>query len=399
MPKMFSAGAFEEYLVRSDDENSAQSENGVAVEGNGAGSAEGSLKRKAGVQNSVSDTAEGGESVHPAKRTVTDPTNDPQPGTPAASLSGLPIELKSPICWYIGTRDVVHLSATNSEWRNIMSPDYFWRLLFQHHFPDRYTKDLPKRTNNWRERYKSEIHSRCRWCMRAHLITAREGRLQLCNQCETLSKPEYDLISATQAKKRYLLNDWYLERLGWRCLEMPFRKGGIMMRLFVKKDLERAAMKRYGGEKGFEAAGKRQEERWERSEREDKLRAAVKAKGLPFRGPITLDSVVSDIAELHVLQDHTKYLQYLELSSAAKRRFLDIETAARERSLVLLAEVEKSYKALPREQKTAGHVHAGDCGWQIGLMLSGLRSLWQSGVDMLGWNVHSAMGMDDDRAA
>ncbi|KAJ3300737.1 hypothetical protein HK104_006035 [Borealophlyctis nickersoniae] len=299
-------GAVEE----SDDENSAQPENGVA--GGGAGSAEGSLKRKAGVENSVSDTDEGGESAHPAKRTVT------------------------------------------------------------RHFPDRYTKALTKYTDNWRERYKAEILSRCRECMQTDLRSYRESRLKLCDPCETLSKPEYNLISATEAKKRYLLNDRFdLERweLRSRCLEVPFRRN-TMMRLYVKKDLERVALKKYGGEEGFArakakaaAARKEREARWERKDREYDLREAVKAKGLPFRwigsalsyvhgaGKITLDSVVSDIAELHVLQDHTRYLEYLDLSSAAQRRFLDIETAARERSLVLLAEVEKSYKALSREQR------------------------------------------------
>ncbi|KAJ3280592.1 hypothetical protein HK104_000564 [Borealophlyctis nickersoniae] len=349
--------------------------NGVAVEGSAAGSAEGSLKRKAGVENSVSDTAEGGESAHPAKRTVADPTNEPQPATPAAFLSGLPIELKIPICWYIGTRDVVHLSATNRDWRNIMSSDIFWRWLFQRHFPALYTEDLAKHTNNWRERYKSEILSRCRGCMRARFRNRYEETLQVCERCRVL-KPEYNQVTATEAKKRYFLKDEDLARLRCVTKRNPHRRS-TLMRLFVVKDLERAQLKKYGGEEGVaavkakaEAARKRREETVERKrkERRDELKAALEAKGLPFRwtdsaenyvhgaGKITLHSVVSDMVEFHVLHEHTRYA---ELSNVSQYRLLDVETAARHRSLAMLAEAEKSYEALPPEQKTAKQCPCG----------------------------------------
>ncbi|KAJ3277394.1 hypothetical protein HK104_003337 [Borealophlyctis nickersoniae] len=259
-----------------------------------------------------------------------------------------------------------------------MSSDIFWRLLFQRHFPALYTDHLAKDTNNWHERYKSEILSRCRGCMRAPLRTGGEETLQLCDHCR-FSKPEYTQVSATAAKKRYLLNDKDLERL--HCDSKPNgSRRSTFIRLFMIKDLERAETKKFGGQQGVarakakvEAARKKREETLERrrkereerlerqrEQREDELKAAVEAKGLPFSwidsasdyvhgaGKITLDSVVSDMAEIHVLHEHTRYP---ELSSAAQHRLF--RYWARGRSLVLLAEAENSYEALPPEQKTA----------------------------------------------
>ncbi|OZJ05456.1 hypothetical protein BZG36_01646 [Bifiguratus adelaidae] len=311
------------------------------------------------------------------------------------ALLALPIELRHDIYVYLHPRDLLILSLTCRVFYFEELNEEFWKRMAKR-LPYMPPKKHSKKKEG-RQYVISILDTLCESCgYRFSPKYQQFDSLRLCKPCQGL--PQFTVIGMGKAKSRYMLDNRDVSRL--RHITKTDAKG-LAKRYYLLKDVQAASeekLDRLGTtleeerRKAAEAFKERKRRRAKRQEARRQLLAAKLAKyGLVIPeasdlcaayirddcqcGSMTLEYVIQETRQDHLLFDHTNYLALLgasyerfwdefedeievyeiggreiwAFSRVFAHRLIENEEAMEERAMELLEETEKSdaYKNSP----------------------------------------------------
>lgn len=183
--------------------------------------------------------------------------------------------------------------------------------------------------------------------------------IRLCDRCA--SKDSGQILTKTDAKRRYAMTDADLVSLPHIEVRNPHYRRASDMKLFVRKYVKSAALRKHGGKEGLvkrrernRRAGEKRSHTIQRAKdaRKIELTAALADRGLELRpdsrlceeyverGRHTLEFVVDTMEEMRFFHRHTNYVEFMrdikdeyrecgerwdhdQVSEEAKQRALD----------------------------------------------------------------------------